>query len=290
MPTPVENDMAAKAGGVLITGTTSGLGLALLEHYAERGVPIVAVNRRRVPALEARYPSVRFECVDVRCAGEVDSLVQRLAASADLPEVFILNAGINRIDNDASFDLEDYRAVLDTNLYGVLNFIQPLTRYPAGRVPRHVVAVSSMANYVGNPYALGYHTSKRALTSCFDVWSRMYAGTDLVFQQVLLGPAFTPMYTMADRFPAWMAHIKRVFSATPEAAARAVARFAETRRRKLFYPSQAIPLYLGMGLCRFLVPTFFRGRKLLDGTARRRVPNGERFKTTMGDDTDEAHP
>ena len=35
----------------------------------------------------------------------------------------------------------------------------------------------------GNPYALGYSTSKRALSACFEVWARMYAGTDLVFQQ-----------------------------------------------------------------------------------------------------------
>ena len=63
---------------VLITGTTSGLGRGLLEHYVERAVKVISVNRRRVAELEGRYPSVRFECLDVRSAQEVEVLVHGL--------------------------------------------------------------------------------------------------------------------------------------------------------------------------------------------------------------------
>src|SRR3954469_19733985 len=230
---------------VLITGTTSGVGRALLEYYAASGARVVAVNRRRDPELEARLSSVRFECVDVRSAEDVARLVNGLD---EPPEVFILNAGINLVDNDEVFDLDAYKTVLDTNLYGVLNFVQPLTRLPAGPVPRHLVAISSLSGYVGNPYGLGYHTSKQALTACFQVWSRMYAGTDLVFQSVMLGPVRTAMYTMADKFPAWMVWIKDAFSASLAGTVRAIASFATTRRQRLFYPWQAVPLYLGMWL------------------------------------------
>ncbi len=172
---------------VLITGTTSGLGRGLLEHYAESEVKVISVNRRRVAELEARYPSVRFECLDVRSTKDVEDLVRGLAAAGELPDVFILNAGINRLDNDETFDLGLYREVLDTNLYGVLNFIGPLIDLSADPVERHIVAISSTVTYAGSPYGLGYQTSKQALTTCFDVWSQMYRGTDLVFQQVILG-------------------------------------------------------------------------------------------------------
>ena len=46
------------------------------------------------------------------------------------------------------------------------------------------------------------------------------------------GPVETPMYTMAERLPPWMVWIKTAFSVSPEATARAVSRFARTRRRK----------------------------------------------------------
>jgi NAD(P)-dependent dehydrogenase (short-subunit alcohol dehydrogenase family) len=261
--------MRASASSVLITGTTSGVGRALLDHYAKAGAKVVSVNRRRVPELESQYPTVRFECVDVRSAEEIDKLVRGLAASGWLPDVFILNAGINRVDNDESFQLPVYRDVLDTNLFGVLNFVAPLTQIPPTQGPRHVVAISSMSNYVGNPYGLGYHTSKRALTACFATWARMYAGTDLIFQRVMLGPVRTKIYTMEDKFPAWMVGIKNLFSASLAGTVRAIARLALTRRPKLIYPPQALPLYVGIWLAQRLVPGLFQGRKTLDGRPRR---------------------
>jgi NAD(P)-dependent dehydrogenase (short-subunit alcohol dehydrogenase family) len=254
---------------VLVTGTTSGIGLALLDHYAQSGAMVTSVNRRRVPELEARYPRARFECVDVRSSEEVENLVRRLADSGELPELFLLNAGINRVDNDETFDLIAYKEVVDTNLYGVLNFIQPLTRFPRTGGPRHLVAISSMASYVGNPYGLGYYTSKKALTACFEVWSKMYAGTDLVFQQVMLGPVPTAIYSMADRLPAWMGRVRDAFSASPDGAVRAIARFATTGKTKLFYPRRAVPLFAGMWLGQAVVPGLFKGRKTLDGKGRR---------------------
>jgi NAD(P)-dependent dehydrogenase (short-subunit alcohol dehydrogenase family) len=253
---------------VLITGTTSGVGRALLDGYAKRGVKVVSVNRRRVAELEVGYPSVRFECVDVRSEQGVGELVRGLAAAGELPDVFILNAGINRVDNDQAFQLVPYREVLDTNLYGVLNFVAPLTQLSRDPVERHVVAISSMVNYAGSPYGLGYTTSKKALTACFEAWSRMYAGTNLVFQQVMLGPVPTAIYTLADDLPPWMTWIKNRFSGSPDATARAIARFALTRKKKLFYPLRALPLFRAVELGQRFIPGFFQGRKTLDGKSR----------------------
>jgi uncharacterized oxidoreductase len=255
---------------VLITGTTSGVGRGLLQHYAQRGVKVISVNRRRVAELEAQHPSVRFECVDVRSAESVETLVHELAAAGDLPDVFILNAGINRLDNDEAFDLPLYREVIETNLYGALNFVAPLTRAPAAGVERHIVAISSMVNYAGIPQGLGYYASKKALTACFDVWAGMYAETDLVFKQVMLGPVPTAIYTMADRFPAWMVRMKSLSSTSLEDTVRAIARFASTRKRRLIYPWRALPAFGAMWLGRRLLPGFFEGRKTLDGRPRRR--------------------
>ncbi|HYP77711.1 MAG TPA: SDR family NAD(P)-dependent oxidoreductase [Polyangiaceae bacterium] len=254
---------------MLVTGTTSGIGRALLEYYEQSGALVIAVNRRHDPELEQLYPAVRFECVDVRSTEEVARLVRGLTESAQLPNVFILNAGINQVDNDESFDLGNFRAVIETNLFGVLNFVQPLTELPVGRGARHVVAISSMANYVGNPYGLGYTTSKRALTTCFEVWARMYSGTDLVFQRVMLGPVSTAIFTMEDRLPGWMVWTKRFFSGSVDETARAIAQFARTRRERLFYPWRAVPLYFALCVCQALFAGFFRGRKTLAGNPRR---------------------
>ncbi len=261
--------MTTKVGSVLVTGTTSGVGKALLEHYVQRGARVIAVNRRQCPELAARYPRVRFECVDVQREEAVSALIRNLVANDELPEVFVLNAGINRVDNDECFELPAYKAVIDTNLYGVLHFVGPLTQLPRGRAPRRVVAISSMASYVGNPYALGYTTSKLALSACFKAWARMYAETDLRFQQVMLGPVDSEMFAMHESFPAWMVRIKQWFSVPLGGTALAIARFALTDKARLFHPWRALPLYMAMWALRSFVPGFFQGRKTRAGAARR---------------------
>ena len=260
-----------RVNSVLITGTTSGLGRALLEHYATSGVKVISVNRRRVAELEARYPHVRFECLDVRSPKDVEHLVRGLATSDELPDVFILNAGINRLDNDEAFDLPLYREVIDTNLFGVLNFIAPLTQVPAVDVERHVVAISSMVTYAGNPYGLGYQTSKQALTTCFDVWSNMYTGTDLVFKQVILGPVDTSIYTMEQKLPSWMVRIKSLSSASLNGTVRAISRFARTRKKKLVHPWRAVAVFGAVRFARWLVPGFIQGQRTLAGKPRRKA-------------------
>lgn len=255
---------------VLITGTTSGLGRGLLRHYARQQVKVISVNRRRVADLEAEHPFARFACLDVRSASGVARLIQDLAASGDLPDVFILNAGINRLDNDGAFDLAAYREVLETNLFGVLNFVAPLTALPSTGVERHVVVVGSMVKYAGNPYALGYATSKKALAACCDVWSRMHAGTDLVFKQVMLGPVDTGMHTMPDRFSGWINRVKSLASVSSDSAAAAIARFAGNREKQLRYPRRALPLFGALWLADQLVPGFLmRGRTGREAEATR---------------------
>jgi hypothetical protein len=74
---------------------------------------------------------------------------------------------------------------------------------------------------------------------------------------------------MADKFPPWMVWIKNFFSASLDGTVRAVSRFALSRKKKLFYPLLAVPLYGAMRLGQGLVPGFFQGRKTLDGKKRR---------------------
>ena len=232
---------------------------------------MISVNRRRVAELEGRYPSVRFECVDVRSAKDVEALVRGLTASGELPDVFILNAGINRLDNDEAFDLPLYREVIDTNLFGVLNFIAPLTQVPAVDVERHVVAISSMVAYAGNPYGLGYQTSKQALTTCFDVWSNMYDGDGPGLQTGhpgtrchldlhdgreaprLDGPDQEPLFRIAGRHG-------------PRDRA-----LCATRKKKLVHPWRAVALFGAVRLARWLVPGFIQGQRTLAGRPRRKA-------------------
>jgi hypothetical protein len=128
-----------------------------------------------------------------------------------------------------------------------------------------------MVTHAGNPYGLGYQTSKQALTTCFDVWSNMYTGTDLVFKQVILGPVHTSIYTMEQKLPSWMVRIKSLSSASLNGTVRAIARFARTRKKKLVHPWRAVAVFGAVRLARWLVPGFIQGQRTLAGKPRRKA-------------------
>ncbi len=253
---------------VLITGTTSGLGYALMEHYVREGALVTAVNRRVVSETESRFPAVRFRCVDVRDAQKCGQLISELAAQGRLPTTVILNAGVNRVDNDVILDLEKFREAMETNLFGVVHFLAPiiaLKKYPPGM---KVVVVSSVTNYAGNPYCLGYYISKRAVTQMVDMLSAMYGKTSLCLKCLVLGPVPTGIKTSDDKFPKAMVLIKNLFSVSVEKAALRVAQFAKSNRRFLVYPFKAYVLFQGMGFLQRMIPGFYKGQKTSDGCAR----------------------
>ena len=253
---------------VLITGTTSGIGRGLLKHYVQAGAPVTAVNRHVDPDLEAQYPMVRFQHMDVRDANAIKNLILQLAKEGEIPNIFILNAGVNRIDNDAALDLAQFKEILEINLLGVIHFVAPLTTLGTWARKIKVIAISSSTNYVGNPYCLGYYISKKAVTHSFEVLSAMYEKTNLQFKWVVLGPVPTAIESNSEKFPKTMALVKEMFSVSVDAAVRAIARFASSDRPRLVFPLRSFVLFQGVRLAQRIIPGFFRGRKTLAGRLR----------------------
>ncbi len=262
---------------VLITGTTSGLGRGLLEYYAGAGIQVTAVNRRKCDELEAHFPRVSFRLADVRQQEKIRDLIVHLAESGDLPDLFILNAGINRVDNDSFFDVGIFNEVMETNLLGVMNFVAPITQLEKLSKKVSVVAISSMGSGLPNPYCLSYHVSKRALTASFDVLSEMYAGTPLCFKQVVLGPVPTAIHDTSHKFPKIMSEIKKIFSVSLPEAVQSIVKFSETDQKTLILPWPAYFLFRAVRMAQTAIPGFYRGRKTMDG--RKREPKERREET-----------
>jgi len=246
---------------VLITGTTSGIGRGLMDFYIKRGAKVTAVNRRRDPDLESRYPSVQFHMIDVQDTRGIEGLIEDLAAHKNIPSTFILNAGINKVDNDTSFSIEAFREALNINLFGALNFAAPLIARWRELATTRVIAISSTTNYAANPFCLGYFISKKALTQSFEVFSEMYRNTNLQFKWVVLGPVLTPIATSSQKFPKIMLKIKDLFSVSVEQTAQALYDFSKSDRPCLIYPFRARILFRCLWLAQQLIPGFYRGRK-----------------------------
>jgi len=157
---------------VVITGASSGIGLALAEAYARRGWRL-ALIARRVEQLQAWAASHAPAPGQVLCLGadvrEVDQIVdagRRVIAEMGLPDVVIANAGISvGVDTAERGDLEVLREIYATNVIGMAATFQPYLAPMQAARRGTLVGIGSVGGIRGLPGHGGYCASKAAVIS-----------------------------------------------------------------------------------------------------------------------------
>ena len=122
---------------MVITGASSGLGLALARHYLERGATVAAFARRGdlLQALAAEFPDrVFYYSLDVRDAAAVQNAANDFIARAGVPDVVIANAGVSvGTLTEYAEDIDAFQQVMDINVLGMVKISSPSLRRCAPR-------------------------------------------------------------------------------------------------------------------------------------------------------------
>jgi short-subunit dehydrogenase len=152
---------------VLITGASSGIGRALALAYAAPGVRLALVGRdagrlgATAAAARAKGAEVEVGTLDVRDRAAMAGWIG--AADAARPfDLAIANAGITTGlgPGDLTEDPESVRAIIATNLVGVLNTAEPLIGPMCARGHGQLAFVGSIAGLRGLPYSPAYCVTK----------------------------------------------------------------------------------------------------------------------------------
>ena len=156
---------------VLVTGASSGIGLATAELLAERGFHVLAGIRSELgrEAVETRrLENLHAVQLDVTCGEDVGSLVERIDQIC--PEglyALVNNAGVGPPSAVELTDLDEFRQTLEVNTIAPLRMMQaclPALRRGRGRI----VCMSSMNGLVSLPMVGAYSASKFALEALCD--------------------------------------------------------------------------------------------------------------------------
>jgi NAD(P)-dependent dehydrogenase (short-subunit alcohol dehydrogenase family) len=156
---------------VLITGCSSGLGLETAVELAGRGWRVVASMREpgKRAALDARTREAGLEPLDVVPLDVTDagSAQRGVAAALELTggrlDALVNNAGTASGGAFEDTDEEEWRRVLDTNLFGAMRLTQLVLPVMRQQRSGRLVLVSSDSARYGNPALSLYCSSKWAL-------------------------------------------------------------------------------------------------------------------------------
>lgn len=144
---------------VLITGASSGIGLACARVLADRGLRVFGSSRRPPPS-EQPFEFVAMDVTDERAV--VAAVEQVLAASGRL-DVVINNAGHVLAGPLELTSIEEVHAQLDTNLLGPLRVVRAVAPHMRRQGSGLIVMVGSLGGLIGMPFQSAYSASKFAL-------------------------------------------------------------------------------------------------------------------------------
>jgi short-subunit dehydrogenase len=154
-----------KFRSILITGASNGIGKALADRLAEPGV-FIAISGRTSSDLQlvcnqcqAKGATVLAKAIDVTDQKAMSEWITNVDKSHPL-DLVIANAGISIDTSGKLKKTSQLRRVLDTNIFGVLNTIEPILPKMVLRQKGTIALMSSLAGFHGMASAPGYSSSK----------------------------------------------------------------------------------------------------------------------------------
>ena len=153
---------------VLITGTSSGIGLHTALAAASAGWTVVATMRdtTRAGALRAAADaagvSVDIRALDVTDAAQIESVIAGIVADHGSLDAVVNNAGAGRVGTVELMSMEAIRDTMEVNFFGVVAVTKaamPELRASGGRV----LTISSVGGIVGQPFNDAYCAAKFAV-------------------------------------------------------------------------------------------------------------------------------
>jgi short-subunit dehydrogenase len=235
---------------ILITGASSGIGRALALAYAAPGVQMSLLGRNEArladvaAEVQTRGATATIAQIDVRDREAMNDCLQ--AADRTQPfDLAIANAGITTglADHAISETPDAVRALLATNLFGVLNTVEPLIGPMSDRGQGQIAVIGSLAGLRGLPFSPAYSASKAAVHAYAESLRGRLERRGVIVSLVIAGFVKTPLNDSIDAI--------KPFEVSDARAAEIIKNGLARGRAVIAFPA---PLYLVVRLAHVLPP------------------------------------
>lgn len=186
--------MAQLAGKTaLVTGGSSGIGLATAQRFAAEGAHVFVTGRNQrtlgeaVAAIGDEATGIRS---DVSNLDDLDSVVDAISSRGRGLDVVFANAGGGELAALADVTVEQFTNTFNINVGGIVFMVQKVL--PLLNSGASIVLTGSTAAYGGNPGMSVYAASKAAIRSLGRTWAAELADKGFRVNTVIPGPVATP--------------------------------------------------------------------------------------------------
>jgi len=154
---------------ILVTGTSSGLGLALAVKLAKQGYSVYATMRNLEKqealnkAAESAAVKVHVKQLDVQDTHSIQTCVDEIIRKEGRIDTLINNAGAGYVRTTEQSTEEEVNWIMDVNFHGVSRCVKAVLPHMREARSGHVVNVTSVGGLVGQPFNEYYCAAKFAV-------------------------------------------------------------------------------------------------------------------------------
>src|SRR5437016_10566742 len=184
----------------IVTGAGRGIGRAIAVRLAREGAQVACVSRsvenakRTADELNvARADSAKPYSVDVANHLDVQTIGAEILEDFGKVDILVNNAGVTRDGLSMRMPLEDWDAVINTNLRGAFNFVQAVQRSMIKQRSGRIINISSVIGLIGNAGQTNYAASKAGLIGFTKSLARELASRSITVNAVAPGFIVTDM-------------------------------------------------------------------------------------------------
>lgn len=192
--------MTLKNKTAIVTGSTSGIGLAIARCFAKHGINIVMNGRRSNEeikkdrkALEDMGIKVVYNRADMTKPNEIITLVKDAVSEFGSVDILVNNAGIQNVQPVEEFDPKKWNAIIATNLSSSFHTVRKAVPHMKKQGWGRIINIASAHALVASPFKSAYVSAKHGLLGFTKTIALEVAQNNITCNAICPGYVMTPL-------------------------------------------------------------------------------------------------
>jgi 3-hydroxybutyrate dehydrogenase len=193
--------MSLKDKAAIVTGSTSGIGLAIAEAFAAQGCNVMlngfgdaaAIEKLRQDMIKKCGVKVEYNGADMSKPAEIAGLVAKTQATFGSVDILVNNAGIQYVAPVEQFPLDKWDAIIAINMSATFHAIRAALPLMKAKKWGRIINIASTHGLVASAHKVAYVTAKHGIVGMTKVVGVECADTGVTCNAICPGWVLTPL-------------------------------------------------------------------------------------------------